>query len=332
MNCINLFQKKYIKTFLVIFLYSSFFVSADAENLIEQTPTVDGYSMQGVSANIVSGVVIDQSGVDASGVPLGYSATTDLMTVSGYLTSTDGQYSLATSPAVGNIAIIDTTFQASTGNSGGGGGNPINILIAQKLLNQIGYSVNQIGVIDENFQRVIKRFQKDNKLPITGNLDITTYTKIKYQAKNNPILYENSTVKDDILCLPFTKNLKKGSRGNQVKKLQRFLTKQGFPVDITGYFGDVTYGAVTLFQARYSSEILIFNSIALKPTGFWGEMSRKKANQLLNCKAQQKKIINTTKDVKQIPLTVESIKNATPSLEWSTVDIKTGIKKSISNL
>jgi len=56
----------------------------------------------------------------------------------------------------------------------------------------------------------------------------------------------------------FTKNLRIGSQGEDVKDIQRFLKKQGFfnhPY-ITSYYGPVTDKAVRAFQAKYADEIL----------------------------------------------------------------------------
>lgn len=46
----------------------------------------------------------------------------------------------------------------------------------------------------------------------------------------------------------FTRTLRKGSRGADVKTLQTWLTEVGYKVPATGYFGSMTQGAVKRFQ------------------------------------------------------------------------------------
>jgi peptidoglycan hydrolase-like protein with peptidoglycan-binding domain len=47
----------------------------------------------------------------------------------------------------------------------------------------------------------------------------------------------------------FTRTLRRGERGNDVKTLQIWLTDIGYGVPATGYFGSMTQGAVKRFQA-----------------------------------------------------------------------------------
>ena len=47
----------------------------------------------------------------------------------------------------------------------------------------------------------------------------------------------------------FTRTLRRGERGADVKTLQTWLTDVGYGVPLTGYFGTVTEGAVMSFQA-----------------------------------------------------------------------------------
>lgn len=50
---------------------------------------------------------------------------------------------------------------------------------------------------------------------------------------------------------PFTRVLRKGDSGADVKTLQLWLTDLGFPVPATGYFGPITKGAVRNFQLKH---------------------------------------------------------------------------------
>ena len=85
-------------------------------------------------------------------------------------------------------------------------------------------------------------------------------------------------------CYIFNKNLKNGSFGSDVFTLQKALGKEGFlsADDITGYFGQKTNQAVVKFQEKYALEILIPNNLD-RGTGFVGERTIKKLNQLYEC-------------------------------------------------
>src|SRR3989344_6288543 len=90
----------------------------------------------------------------------------------------------------------------------------------------------------------------------------------------------------------FTFNLKIGSRdaatAGQVSKLQEFLKKLGTEIYpeglVTGYYGALSARAVTRFQEKYASEILLPVGLA-KGTGFFGASSRAKLNALVAARA-----------------------------------------------
>ena len=72
--------------------------------------------------------------------------------------------------------------------------------------------------------------------------------------------------------IPFTRNLKLGVSGNDVKSLQEFLANIPgvYPEKITsGYFGRLTTEAVKRFQAKYQ----------IQATGFFGPLTRAKLNE-----------------------------------------------------
>ncbi len=86
----------------------------------------------------------------------------------------------------------------------------------------------------------------------------------------------------------FTRNLKKGDTGADVKALQEFLNAKGYTVAATGVgskgmesttYGPATAAAVSKFQEAYASEILTPAGLA-KGTGYFGTATRAKANAL----------------------------------------------------
>jgi hypothetical protein len=82
----------------------------------------------------------------------------------------------------------------------------------------------------------------------------------------------------------FENNLYFGMRGNEVKKLQQFLSEQGeeiYPEKlVTGNFLSLTRQAVIRFQEKYADEILTPLGLT-EGTGYFGPSTRKKINELL---------------------------------------------------
>jgi len=102
------------------------------------------------------------------------------------------------------------------------------------------------------------------------------------QAKINAILASRG---QKITCGKFERNLYFGMTNSaEVICLQQFLKSQGVEIYpeglVTGNFLDLTKTAVIKFQEKYASEILV--SLGLeKGTGFVGEKTRTKINQML---------------------------------------------------
>ncbi|MES3031431.1 MAG: peptidoglycan-binding protein [Patescibacteria group bacterium] len=72
-------------------------------------------------------------------------------------------------------------------------------------------------------------------------------------------------------CYQFQVNLEVGSQGTDVSELQKFLNAKGFPVDVTGYFGELTKDALINYQT----------SVGLPATGYFGPLTRTLVNS--NC-------------------------------------------------
>jgi len=98
-------------------------------------------------------------------------------------------------------------------------------------------------------------------------------------------LKNNGTGNTDV-CSYFGSNLYYGLMNNSnVECLQKFLKNQGVSIYpegyITGNFGGLTKQAVIKFQEKYASEILTTVGLS-KGTGFVGEKTRQKINELLS--------------------------------------------------
>lgn len=101
---------------------------------------------------------------------------------------------------------------------------------------------------------------------------------------------ESSSIYGSLDGFRFTRNLALGSRGEEVRYLQKFLNMDpdtqiayygyGSPGMETTFFGYSTRNAVMRFQTKYYSDILAPANYR-RATGFWGGLSRMKANELI---------------------------------------------------
>ena len=99
----------------------------------------------------------------------------------------------------------------------------------------------------------------------------------------------SSNMTSDVCPYVFTRNLKMGTQGDDVKKLQMFLNGMpetrvsvvgaGSPGSETMYFGPATAAAVKNFQMKYRSDILTPIGL-VNPTTYFGNSTRAKANML----------------------------------------------------
>ena len=98
-----------------------------------------------------------------------------------------------------------------------------------------------------------------------------------------------TTQTTDTSTYSFTRSLKMGDTGEDVRKLQQFLNQYpdtqvsasgiGSKGNETTYYGPATAAAVSKFQNKYKSEILIPAGLTT-PTGYFGPSTMKKANAL----------------------------------------------------
>ncbi len=89
-------------------------------------------------------------------------------------------------------------------------------------------------------------------------------------------------------CYTFNRNLKFGDGGNSVANLQIALSKEGFYTlqangQGSGTFDENTASAVVQFQEKYAAEVLTPSGLG-HGTGYVGQLTRAKLNQLYGCK------------------------------------------------
>ncbi len=110
-------------------------------------------------------------------------------------------------------------------------------------------------------------------------------------------------------CSLFNIDLKIGDSGDEVSKLQKFLENQGFGIfdseKSSSYFGESTAAAVTGFQGKYKTEILIPAGLA-RGTGYVGYRTRIKLNSLMSC-AQTSTTNSNTSDVQAARAALQAI-------------------------
>ncbi|GAB2716614.1 peptidoglycan-binding protein [Paenibacillus thermoaerophilus] len=99
----------------------------------------------------------------------------------------------------------------------------------QTNLNKVGYTVTVDGIFGSGTESVVKQFQSAHGLTVDGKVGSATSTKLNTLAAT-------------------TKVLRVGSTGDEVKVLQRLLTKKGYPLTADGVFGSGTEAAVKKFQ------------------------------------------------------------------------------------
>ena len=136
-------------------------------------------------------------------------------------------------------------------------------------------------------------------LPVSGSAQSATeqeLTDIKQTLKElqqrlDRIEQAQGTNNDTTGTVPrFTRDLARGDRGPAVRSVQRFLNGRdgiqvaahgpGSPGQESPYFGPATRQAVKAFQRRHRREVLIPAGIRT-PTGYWGQYTRAKANEIL---------------------------------------------------
>jgi hypothetical protein len=109
--------------------------------------------------------------------------------------------------------------------------------------------------------------------------------KIAELEKEIALLKSGKGGSSSYACSQLSRNLSVGAVGNDVKCLQQFLKDQGLDIYpegyVTGTFGRLTMLAVVKFQQKFANDILAPFGL-LKGTGFVGNQTRQKINQMLN--------------------------------------------------
>lgn len=156
------------------------------------------------------------------------------------------------------------------------------ILKEKEIRKAISLSLNKERILNEVFSKEGKILAS----PFNPNLkEEYSPEKAKEILKNLGFEKEGEIMVKKIKKEPtfsFEKDLKVGDRGEEVRELQKCLSKfeDVYPNgEISGYFGNETKKAVIKFQEKFKEEILIPSGIK-EPTGNVGASTRKKLNEV----------------------------------------------------
>ena len=121
----------------------------------------------------------------------------------------------------------------------------------------------------------------------------------------------------------FSRNLTIGSRGEDVRELQKFLNLSpetrlalsgpGAPGEETTYFGPITYGAVIKYQEVYAAEVLFPLGLS-RGTGFFGPSTRNHIHKNQNTAAVTTETEVTLPKENSIPRVSQNKAQLNPSL------------------
>ncbi|MBV6712607.1 peptidoglycan-binding protein [Paenibacillus chitinolyticus] len=103
----------------------------------------------------------------------------------------------------------------------------------QQQLNKVGYTVSTDGIFGSGTDTAVKQFQSAHGLVSDGIVGVATNAKLDTLSTTTTVL-------------------RSGSSGDEVKVLQRLLTKKGYTVTADGIFGSGTDTAVKKFQTANS--------------------------------------------------------------------------------
>jgi peptidoglycan hydrolase-like protein with peptidoglycan-binding domain len=295
-------------------VFSVFVQVAHAEDLVG-----GAYSINGASVNTVSGTLQGGS----------YVLQADMLTVSGVLTGSTTAINTGYLPTPAPTVAVPVVSSGGGGGGGGGGGAQYSCPVKFNPEVVIDPSRGVVATITPpfGFQVVLgdQTYSTKTQVVLYPAQTMTYAVAIKGRGMQTACtatvqvlspLVTAETV--NTACSPFTKRMKIGAVGAEVKRMQAFLKSQGYKVDRIGVFGFRTEKAVIQFQKKYLNDVVIASG-SKNPTGLWYEFTMKKANQITGCTGVVEK---NKKSIPQNTVKPKKTKTKAPTLEVISDDIE----------
>ncbi len=178
-----------------------------------------------------------------------------------------------------------------------------NVQIIETQLNRIGRNypaipriTNADGIFTLETEAAVRKFQEIFSLPKTGEVDKSTWYKIKQYYNGVKRLSELASegISLDEASVPFTEELSEGDTGVPTRTVQYYLSIIAYfngelqPVPLTGYFDSATVAAVERFQGFYGLPVtgivdtatwntitkIYTETVASLPDGYQGENAK----------------------------------------------------------
>lgn len=157
-----------------------------------------------------------------------------------------------TSTAVAPISTVTSqstvTNQSTTTSSVRLGSSGPRVTEVQQLLVAVGYAVPVTGYFGPNTQSSVIGFQQSNGLAADGVVGPQTLTVLR-SGGNGGGGAASSSFQVASTGAVSGSSLRMGTSGQRVTQLQQALSRSGYSVPSTGYFGEMTLTAVRQFQA-----------------------------------------------------------------------------------
>lgn len=211
-----------------------------------------------------------------------------------------------------------------------------NLVSDEKLRKALSLSLNKQKIIEEVLSN--RAVSIDSiVLPLIYGVDIQLESRFDLDEAKEKIDSLNLVLNEDgvlskktreAVSLNFTKNIKSGDQGEEVRKLQKcliFISESDpeiFQGNITGFYGQDTQEAVTKLQEKYREEILAPGGFS-RGTGMVAESTRKKLNELCSeIPEQTEDFVLRIATVNQ-PLMIETAEEI--KRQWGLLGIETEI-------
>ena len=180
--------------------------------------------------------------------------------------ATDSSSNVATSTAI-SITVNNTSGSGGgSGGSGGGGGGTVNVITNTATPIITDQIISGLDSLDDKTRTLVIALQQQLNTAIQQLQQLTSVSSGGFGGNT---------------CL-FTRDLKLGSRGQDVLCLQQYLNTHGFSVALAGpgaigfetdYFGTLTHETLMSFQNFYKAAILTPVGLT-EGTGYFGASTR----------------------------------------------------------